>query len=109
MNQSARASEASTLRRVRRARAPVVRMEVERIERARLVAPWARGELHLLDDVGDARHDCGLDDLAAGRIERGLGHVALGIDRPGDDEVSLDSGMILEPCVVTSARIVAPR
>src|ERR1700677_424414 len=84
-------------------------MEVERVERAGLEAARARRELHLLDQIRDARHDRGLDDLATGSVDRCLGDVALRIDGPRDDEVALDPWIVLERTVVTGSRVIPAR
>ena len=59
-----------------------LRVEVERVVRARLEALRARGELDLLDDVDDALAYGRLVDVRLHRVDRGVDDGALRIDLP---------------------------
>jgi hypothetical protein len=85
----------------------MARVEVEGVEGPRLESALAWGKLKFHKDLGDARDERGLENLAASGVARYLTYHALRVDDPADHEIALYPRMGAERLVVASPRLVA--
>jgi hypothetical protein len=85
----------------------MARVEVEGVEGLCLESALARRKLKFHKDLGDARDERGLENLAAGGVARNLTYRALGVDDPMDHEIALYPRMGAERLVVASPSLVA--
>jgi hypothetical protein len=82
-------------------------VEVEGVEGLRLEAAWARGKLYSRENLSDASHQRGLENLTAGRVVPDLADCTFGVDDPLNHEIAFDPWVGAQRFLVTGAGLVA--